>query len=858
MKRFNPVLGCLFALILAAGIAPQASAKAADSEEDGAAVYDIPFMNDIVIDGNSADWKSGGFRVELMADASGQTQPESNLKPSLRLGWNEHGLLALVQVRDDAFAESGEEENLADNDSLEIYVSSKPGARDLYGIVIAPGMAPDHPQLRAKIENIQQQERRNPLTYEAARGKLDNGYLVEMLLPWSNFDIKRREGDNLGFQLIVNDVDAQGTRFQAMWNPQGSARNNNKALAWLRLARQPSPPVRTRVWGEYDDAARIHVNVLSLDEFAGKSVAVQKGRKRYAQANLIEADGYARAELRFPMPMQEDGQPWHVCAGRAFDVPVDLPRADIIRAQRIMLLTMAAKPPVFKGDIFPACDFAEPLLAERLIGPYRIKTTFYDREFRAVTYPGAPGRYGAVLEIHPETGRFFRRYLTLFRAPENFDTLFSWWCLDPNLAMRLPSFAVQQPSEVQAQAESLGAYVKGKILDDLYKGQEAAVLFAGLYENTPGDKTVNVTDDVWAADRQWWVTLKRKLNGMEADYPNPFVCPYAKEGEPAPMLKKGSEQEAGMKPGTETAIDAVCQDWIKESGEPFAVCVARHGVVFFHKAYGERYGEPMTVDTKSWMASISKFLSGVLMMTVVDQGLVDIDGPVDQYLPSFRDIPVKYPLTIRHLYTHTSGLGLGLQPPRMYIDHWGDERNDFEELVAGYYPFLDVGGSHRYNGAGHALGGKIIESMTGEALPQCFYRHLWGPLGCENTDAMDGSAHTMSAPLDIAKFGQMLLNKGAYGNMRFFREETFEKMLPAKLAPYVHFETNLEWGIGPVWTREPGLSERTFGHGAASSATLRIDPENDLIIVMTRNTAGPAWGKYHPQFIHAISEGLNK
>ena len=200
--------------------------------------------------------------------------------------------------------------------------------------------------------------------------------------------------------------------------------------------------------------------------------------------------------------------------------------------------------------------------------------------------------------------------------------------------------------------------------------------------------------------------------------------------------------------------------------------------------------------------------------------------------------------------------GLGVQLPRASPDHGGDERNDLEEIVAGYYPCLEVGAGHAYNGTGYALGGKIIESMTGEALPQFFKRHLWAPLGCEHTDAIDGSAWTMSVPLDIAKFGQMLLNRGAYGKQRFFSEETFEKMLPVKLAPYVHFETEIEWGIGPVWTPEAGLSKRTFGHGAASGATLRIDPENDLVIVMTRNASGSQYAKYHPQFIQAIVESM--
>jgi CubicO group peptidase (beta-lactamase class C family) len=208
------------------------------------------------------------------------------------------------------------------------------------------------------------------------------------------------------------------------------------------------------------------------------------------------------------------------------------------------------------------------------------------------------------------------------------------------------------------------------------------------------------------------------------------------------------------------------------------------------------------------------------------------------------------------MYTHTNGLQLGLQPPRSYTDHWGDDMNDLDEVIAGYYPHLEVATRAGYNGVGYAVAGKVIESITGEALPQFFMHHLWGPLGCDNTDAVDMSARTFSVPLDIARFGQMWLNKGAYGNMRFFSEATYQKALPVKLQPYVKFETGAEWGIGCVWMRDPGLGKNTFGHGAASAAMLRIDPDHDLVIVMTRNSGGPQYGTYHPKFLQAIVDGL--
>ena len=70
--------------------------------------------------------------------------------------------------------------------------------------------------------------------------------------------------------------------------------------------------------------------------------------------------------------------------------------------------------------------------------------------------------------------------------------------------------------------------------------------------------------------------------------------------------------------------------------------------------------------------------------------------------------------------------------------------------------------------------------------------------------------------------------------------------------------TSNEYGIGTRSFREHGSSDRTFGHGAASAATLRIDPVNDLVIVMCRNQAGRNFGQYHPRFIRAVVEGIAK
>lgn len=820
------------------------------------ALYDVPLLTGIAVDGDAADWKDGGFRVELMLDKDGRFQPHADIKPEFRLAWDDRGLLVLVTVQDDVLLENADEAALYDRDSVEVFAAKERGSKDLYQLVISPGVTAEFPDLRAKLMDFRKMEPKPELAYEAARKKSGAGYTLEILLPWKNLAITPVAGLETGFQIFINDADATQGRFQAVWYPQTRTHENPDAMHRIRLAKRPSAPERTRVRGEYDDSARTHLRIVSAGSNADKPAVVKSGKQRVAETSLLRQGDFALADVYFPM-IQPGGP------NKPFDVRIDgktaasiaLPDADIARAQRIMFLPLQFKPPVFKGSYFPQVDFENPRVAEALIGPYRIETAFYDAAYTPVTLAMEPGRYGAVVDVHPAEGRVIRRFVTLYRAPDSYDT-FSWFFMQPKGGLEFPPSMGFDNQALAAQSQAIGRYERAMLVDDLGSDPLTATLIAGLHETKSAPAPLGVSADFLAMDRQWWVGLKQKLYPGAPYYPRAVVCPYQKEGEPAPVLREGSPEEAGMKPDAVQKIDAVLQQWVEESKEPFAVCLARHGVVYMHKAYGERFGQPMTVTTKSWMASISKFLSGTLMMTLVDQGLVSLEDPIDKFIPAFRGIDVETPLTVRSLYVHTNGFQLGLQPPRMYMDHWGDDMNDLEEVLAGYYPNLEVGTRLGYNGVGYALGGKVIETISGEALPQYFMKHLWGPLGCTNTDAMDGSARTFSVPMDIAKFGQLWLNKGAYGNMRFFSEQTYEKALPAKIKPFVKFDTDIEWGMGCVWMPDAGLSKKTFGHGAASAATLRIDPENDLVIVMTRNTAGAAYGKYHPLFIKAIVENM--
>ena len=403
--------------------------------------------------------------------------------------------------------------------------------------------------------------------------------------------------------------------------------------------------------------------------------------------------------------------------------------------------------------------------------------------------------------------------------------------------MKLPAELGFDPAVVKANSRVLDRYVQRSLQSSFNTDPESAIVFAGLSEATPGEK-IDISNDAFARNHQWWVTLKRKFYGLEERYSTPVISPKPIEGPPARTIRKGTLAKAGMKPDAVERIDAFLNTWASNSDQAFAVCIVRHGVIVLHKAYGVRNSKPMTVTTQSNMASITKLLGGTLIMMGVDHGLLDLEAPLDKLHPAFEGIKVKTPLTLRLLCNHWSGVS----------GHWREQRPDLEELIASYYPYLEVNKRYEYNSIDIELAGKFLEVASGEALPQFYRRHLIDPLGLKHTEADRMGFGTMSIPMDIAKIGQMLLNRGAYGKMRFFSEETFAKMLPV----------GDRRGIGTASLGSDGLSKSTFGHPAASNATIRVDPENDLVVVMCRNAAGKNFARYHGGFLRTIADGMIK
>jgi len=568
---------------------------------------------------------------------------------------------------------------------------------------------------------------------------------------------------------------------------------------------------------------------------------------------LSKKDGRSECKLLLPLPTGE-GETVVSMAGKPLPtqpwITLNLRELNEARWREFMnqRLHFAA---VFTTPELPKIDFAQPSLVEDLIGRYEIAATFYDADYQEVTTATKPGRYGAIVTItnEQERGGFStRRFLTLYRTAENFP----WWRAEIDLTIALRKEFGIDPIVLKEQQKTVRGALEWPVWELMRERGVGGELFAGLAEIKPGDTSVMAHDNffthsnVQVRNNAWWLPLKRKLYGSDQQFTTPIQSPVKFDGTPAPVLRTGTLTEAGMKPGTPEKLDALLKQWAADSDEGFNVCVARNGVIVLHAAYGTRDGKPFTTETKSWLASITKAISGTAMMMAVDQGLISLDDPIDKFLPPFKKMGrrmEKMP-TIRQLCTHTAGLQ-GWYP-------W----TDLAEVLSACAPYYKVGQKHEYTNVSTDLNAYILELVSGETLPAYYQKHLFKPLELKNMEAADASGGAVSTAYDLAIFAQMLLNKGAYGNLRFMREETFAQQLPRLLTKELSPTTTMEWGIGLTYTLNINPGKSAIGHGAASSSTFRFYPSQNLVVTMARNGAGKNYEKYHPQFIQLIQDCL--
>nr|WP_225711499.1 serine hydrolase domain-containing protein [Bradyrhizobium semiaridum] len=321
-------------------------------------------------------------------------------------------------------------------------------------------------------------------------------------------------------------------------------------------------------------------------------------------------------------------------------------------------------------------------------------------------------------------------------------------------------------------------------------------------------------------------------------------------------------------------ITALFNDEVNSGRLPGAVIlIQQHGKPVYLKTFGYRdvtTKAPMTVDTIFALHSMTKPITSVAAMMLVDEGKLSPQDPLSKYIPAFADVkvgieprndndisdlklemPVR-PITIQDIMRHTSGItyeyiGADWIQKLYHQGHLFDGKFDNKEFVArlAKLPLSRQPGTlWRYGHSTDVLG-RVIEVITGKTLYQFEKERIFDPMRLKDTKFVldsDGERARMAEPLpsdtilvtaerdrrahpewesgggglvstitDYARFAQMLLNRGELDGKRYISLAAFKDMTSDHIGPGS--------GVGRDYWYFPGDG---FGYGYGIA--MRTDP----------------------------------
>ncbi|SEE77248.1 CubicO group peptidase, beta-lactamase class C family [Streptomyces sp. 3213] len=312
----------------------------------------------------------------------------------------------------------------------------------------------------------------------------------------------------------------------------------------------------------------------------------------------------------------------------------------------------------------------------------------------------------------------------------------------------------------------------------------------------------------------------------------------------------------------------------------FLVSVARHGRVAHLTAHGHRdvaAGLPVTPDTLYRIYSMTKPVTAVAALLLMEEGKLSLDDPVADHLPAFADMrvydsgsgadlktrPVEQPMLVRHLMTHTSGLTFAFyhsHPVDALYREAGLESSvpagaNLAETIDVYASLplqFEPGTQWNYSVSSNVLG-RIVEVVSGQRLDEFFAERIFRPLGMpdagfqvpdEKADRLaelygdaegggiepilglplrggrprflSGSGGMAASPYDVHRFAEFLRRRGELDGVRLLAPETVDLMASNHLPGGADMRA-----FGSPAHQEPGND----GIGFGLSVSVVVDPE---------------------------------
>ena len=366
------------------------------------------------------------------------------------------------------------------------------------------------------------------------------------------------------------------------------------------------------------------------------------------------------------------------------------------------------------------------------------------------------------------------------------------------------------------------------------------------------------------------------------------------EGRGLIKLTESEPQDAGMDRDQIALIRERLPQWMDGTQERGGVFLAaRKGRIVLHEAIGPQTDKvdspPMTTDSVFQVSSISKPITAIGIMLLVEDGLLGLNRPIKEYFPEICGENTD-DVEVQHLLTHTGGfreqtvwthyfkhLSKRESKPAANVHPYTSEYLEVTRDVQSDFP---PGSMMEYCSHNYALLAALIGRVSGQPLLSFFKERIFDPLGMEGAcyarDPSNIAHHVIrgenvpagSMPgdkilgvegtereqfpygymgvnaraLDLAILGQTMLNKGTYGDFRLLSPASVHEMTRDQL-PGIPSAINgmqsaeASWGLG--WAiqgnkRWPGFSSTlvpkgSFWHTGNGGSQLWVDPVNEIV-----------------------------
>lgn len=336
----------------------------------------------------------------------------------------------------------------------------------------------------------------------------------------------------------------------------------------------------------------------------------------------------------------------------------------------------------------------------------------------------------------------------------------------------------------------------------------------------------------------------------------------------ADTLRRVEPAAVGMSARALARVDDVLQRAVADGLIPgAALAVGRRGGLVRLRGYGS-LGAPhaevrASATTLYDLASLTKVAATTAaVMALVDDGRLELDAPVQRYLPEWEGRH-KERVTVRHLLTHTSGL-----PASAWLFDRAASPAEARNRVHRAALLAPPGRRVLYSDFGFILLAEVVEQVAEMPIDRYLAGRVYAPLGMGSTlflpplalraeaapslragerpyplvgevhDAnafrlggVVGHAGLFSTARDLAVFAQTLLDGGRYGGVRVFGAATVARFRQRQVE-----ERALGWDMpGRVSSAGEYFSARSFGHTGYTGTSLWIDPQNELFVVLLTN-----------------------